>query len=451
MFGYRSDIREIDGYDVVVRGGGPAWFPAALAAARRGLKVLLVEGKHQLGGVGVTGMVSHWLGGRSNDGDWVIGGIFRELAEAAWARSIAVIPDPRDYADVPYAPHGIHKGQLLAGIPFDPFAMAPFLEQTLLDAGVDIRYETLTLDAIVENGAVTRVITAGKDGLSAVGARVFIDATGDADVAARTGCRYVVGDREGRGMAISLIIHLENVVERELMEYVTTADDPRFRKKLAELRQAGVDCYNYDIIIFVKLNRDGYFMINGRALGQIDGTDPASRTRAYITERGKVDGTLELFRRYWPGTRHATLRAVASSLGVRETRRIKAIGYLSVQDVLDRRPFDDTIGYTAYGWDINRGAGEQVDPKSLPKPPAIPIPYRVMVPETVGNLICPGRAVNCERPVLGPMRVQAPIMAMGQAAGTAAAAAIADGLAFRDVDVPRLRTSLADDGAIVSR
>ena len=121
-----------------------------------------------------------------------------------------------------------------------------------------------------------------------------------------------------------------------------------------------------------------------------------------------------------------------------------------MQDVLDRRRFDDTIGFTAYGWDINRGAGERVDPKSLPKPPVIPIPYRVMVPETVGNLICPGRAVNCERPVLGPMRVQAPIMAMGQAAGSAAAAAIADGLAFRDVNVHRLRTSLADDGAIVS-
>ena len=105
----------------------------------------------------------------------------------------------------------------------------------------------------------------------------------------------------------------------------------------------------------------------------------------------------------------------------------------------------------AYGWDINRGAEDRVDPRSLPKPPVIPIPYRVMVPETAGNLICPGRAVNCERPVLGPMRVQAPIMAMGQAAGTAAAAAIADGRAFRDVDVGRLRTSLADDGAIVSR
>ena len=142
-------------------------------------------------------------------------------------------------------------------------AMAAFLEQTLLDASVDIRYETLTVDAIVENSAVTRVITAGKDGLRAIGARVFIDATGDADVAARSGCRSVVGDRAGQVMVISLIIHLENVVERELMEYVTTADDPRFRKKLAELQQAGVDCYNYDIIIFVKPNREGYFMING--------------------------------------------------------------------------------------------------------------------------------------------------------------------------------------------
>ena len=135
MFGYCSAIREIDGYDVVVCGGGPAGFPAA----RRGLRVLLVEGKHQLGGDGVTGMVSHWLGGRSNDGDWVIGGIFRELAEATCARSIAVIPDPKAYAGVPNSPHGIHKRQLLAGIPFDPFAMAPFLERTLLHAGVDIR------------------------------------------------------------------------------------------------------------------------------------------------------------------------------------------------------------------------------------------------------------------------------------------------------------------------
>ena len=163
-----------------------------------------------------------------------------------------------------------------------------------------------------------------------------------------------------------------------------------------------------------------------------------------------MDGTLELFRRHWPGTRHATLRSVASSLGVRETRRIRALGYLSVQDVLHGREFDDAIGYTAYGWDINRGAGEQVHPKALPKPPVIPIPYRVMVPERVGNLICPGRAVNCERP--------------GARADAGAGADHGDGPGRRHrgrrgnrkrpgvprLDVERLRTSLADDGAIGS-
>ena len=209
-----------------------------------------------------------------------------------------------------------------------------------------------------------------------------------------------------------------------------------------------MDCYNYDIIIFVRMTRDGYFMINGRALPAIDGTDPGARTRAYIEERGKVDGTLELFREHWPGCADITLRAVATSLGVRESRRIEAIGRLSVRDVVEGRAVPDTIGFTAYPWDINQGTGD-VDPKKLTKPPVIPLPYSVMVPKGLANVICPGRSINCERVVLGPMRVQAPIMAMGEAAGTAAAMAVRGGVDFAGVDADELRASLAEAGAIV--
>ena len=129
-------------------------------------------------------------------------------------------------------------------------------------------------------------------------------------------------------------------------------------------------------------------------------------------------------------------------------RRIKAIKHLSVSDVAEDRAFPDVIGYGVYGWDINVAAGE-TSARELRKPERTPIPYGVMVPETVTNLICPGRAVDVERQVLGILRVQCPCMAMGEAAGTAAAQVVADASSFATVDIDALRAELRRNGAIV--
>ncbi len=437
---------EMGRWDVLVCGGGPAGVTAALSAARQGMRVLLVEAKHQVGGMGTSGMVSHWLGGRTNDGRWVVGGLYGEFVRETREKGISVVPDPADYADVSYAPYGLHKGQLLAGVPFDPFRMAAYLEQKLVDAGVDVLFETTAVDVVVEEQSdgrnrVQRVIVAGKDGLGSVAACVVVDATGDADVAALTGCRYEKGaEREGLS-PISLIFHVENVDEAALMAYVIDYDDPRYRKLLPRLREQGVECFNYQWMIFVKMNRSGYFMINGRILEDVDGTDARSRTRGYIVERGKIDGTVELYREHFPGCRDLTLRAVASNLGVRETRRIEALRTLTVQDVTEGTRFPDTVGYSSYGWDLLSRDG--TDPmRGVAKPPVVPIPLSVMIPKAVDNLICPGRAVGAERVVLGPIRVQAPVMAIGEAAGVCAALAARSGAPLASIDPDTVRGKL---------
>ncbi len=137
-------------------------------------------------------------------------------------------------------------------------------------------------------------------------------------------------------------------------------------------------------------------------------------------------------------------------LGVRETRRITGEARLTVADVQQGRAFPDTIGFSAYGWDLpDPNAPSRQPMKGRPKPPLVPLPYGIMVPRGADNLVCPGRAVSVERDVLGPVRVMAPVMAMGEAAGLAARQVVRDGVPFRAVDTGRLRTELRNAGALV--
>jgi hypothetical protein len=139
---------------------------------------------------------------------------------------------------------------------------------------------------------------------------------------------------------------------------------------------------------------------------------------------------------------------------VRETRRIVGDFVYTVADVLAGRDFEDTIAFSGYSWDLpdpKRPSHQPMHERKVRlKRPYTPVPYRCLVPRPIENLICPGRAISVERDVLGPLRVMAPCFAMGEAAGLAAAQVIHDGVAFKDVEVKRLRQSLAGNGAIVA-
>lgn len=439
-------------FDVVVCGAGPAGLGAALAAARAGLKVLLVDSQGQLGGTGTSGLVSHWLGGRIDSGaKWAVGGIFRSLSEEAAKRGIALIPTP-DRAKVKYQPHGWLAGQLGVGIPFDPFAMAAMLDEKAAEAGIEVLLATQAVDVAVAGGRITHVILFNKGGLRAVPARTVVDATGDADIAARSGCETIKGrDTDHLMTPATLMFHAEGVDQDALAAYITANDSPRFRPEILKWREAGLWKMPYEIFISVQLTEKGTMMINTSRLTDVDGTDGASISRAYARGRAENRDLLDIARKNIAGFAAARVKAVAPMLGVRETRRIRGPGMLTVKDLIEGQTFDDTVGYTAYTWDLPDPKAPSLQPMhgTATKRSVTPIPYRVMLPQPVRNLICPGRAVNVERDVLGPLRVTAPCFAMGEAAGLAAAQVIGGKASFADVDTKALRESLVKAGAVV--
>lgn len=444
---FQRDIPVLKAHDVVVCGGGPAGIAAALAARRAGLDVLLVEGQGQLGGMSTSGMVSHWLGGRTSDCKrWVVGGLFRELAQEAAERGVALVPGPPKSK---YQPHGWYRGQLAAGIPLDPFGVAQLLDEKMARDGVAVLLLTQAVDVRVEGTRITHVILHNKSGLAAVPARAVVDATGDADVAALSGCETEKGDPEGGMAAATLQFHVSGVDQHALSAAIHRDNSPRFRKKIQALRKAGEWPFPYDIFISVQLTEPGTMMINTSRLVGIDGTDAASVTDGLVRGRAETHKLLAVMRKHFPGFADARLKAVAPTLGVRETRRIRGPYVLTVADLNQGRDSPDTIGFSAYGWDLPSPQRPSHNPGHGRKRPVLPIPYRILAPKPVANLICPGRAVSVERPVLGPLRVMAPCMAMGQAAGQAARQVVHDGVAFADVNTEKLRGELEQNGAII--
>ena len=446
------------GYDVVVCGGGPSGCAAALAAKREGLSVLVIEGQGQLGGMATSGMVSHWLGGRNQKGEWVVGGLFRSLAEGAAARGYALLPrlDPAEK----YHPFG-WLNWFIHGVPLDPYGIARLLDERMESAGVEVLLLTQVVDVLADRDRITHVVAFNKSGLRAVPVRAVIDATGDADVAARSGCECVKGRREdGLMTPATLEFHVSHVDRERLTRFIEHERDPKLRNKIKELRGRGIWPFPYDIFICTQLTDPDTFYVNTIRLVGIDGTDGKSVTQGMVRGREEVEKLVAILREHVPGFEHVQLKAVAPLLGVRETRRIVANSMMTVRDLSEGKEFADTVGFSMYGWDLP-------DPKKPSKQPfasddarrgyqytvkkglTTPLPYGVMVPRPIVNLICPGRAVCVERQVLGTVRVMAPCMAMGEASGIAASQVVSGGGGFSEVDVEQLRQRLRQVGAIV--
>ena len=267
--------------------------------------------------------------------------------------------------------------------------------------------------------------------------------------------------------AASLIPVVENVDHQAFERYCRETGDTRLRNIISRLSKSGEWPFPSSILVICELPRRGRFFINGMAQHGIDGTDAASMTQAMIDGRESVHLLMPLLRQHVPGFGEARLAQTSAVIGIRETRRIVGRYVVQDQDLITGKSYGDTVALSGYRWDLGtpKPSGKLKEQKDVPqdRPPAdeqpmegvemarpyVEIPYRSLVPVGGGTLLVAGRCISVSRNALGPLRVMPVCFATGQAAGTAAALTVSQGVTAPALDAAQLQKELGTQGAIL--
>jgi hypothetical protein len=428
-------------YEVAVLGGGPAGIAAAAAAAQAGRRTLLIERYGFLGGMGTAAGVTNFCGLHAN-----VHGEMRRLVQGIASELLARI----DRLGGLNAPHLI-LGKILAQA-YDTAAYKIAADDLLASHKVDILFHALGAGAVMDDTRrIGALMVETKAGRRAVRANIFIDCSGDGDLAAWAGAPFEVGDNAGGMLFPSMMFRLNGIdpgrageawrTIPQMMEQAEAAGTHRFPRKAAIVRpqRSGIEWR----VNFTQLARE-----DGRA---INGLEPDDLTRGEIEGRRQASEAFE-FLRTVPGFENSYIVDLPPQLGIRETRRITGGYRLSGEDVLACASFEDSIGVN--GWPIEAHVAGDV----IFKFPAIPqsrgfneLPYRMLVPEDVDNLLVAGRCASMTHEGQSAARVSGACFAMGEAAGSAAVLALSGNRLPRDIAVAKLQETLKQQGAFIGR
>ncbi len=444
-------------YDVVVAGGGPGGIPAAIAAARQGARVLLVERYGFLGGLATAGLVAPILAHTAHESDQpIVEGILREMTERMC--DIGGAPAWRDACSE-------------WGIRFDAESFKYVADRLALDSGVAILFHSLVTGVVTDDRRVTHLVIESKSGREAVAAKAFVDATGDADVAYRCSASTVQGRGfDGRVESMGSFIHLGGI------DAVTVDEAAAAQKRLEREMEAGrIRFYGSAIQSRLSMQPDHYAL--NRTRFAADPTNVNDLTAAEIEFREQAHRFVR-FLREQPGFENVYLRATSPHGGPRESRRIVGDYILTGDDICSGRKHSDAVARGSWWIDIHCPLGNTYpvhlcvlecpkreecafwvaehetgmrprDSLSPPKGDWYDIPYRSLVPEGVENLLVSGRCISASHEGMAGARVMGTCMAIGEAAGVAAALAADGNVACRDVGVDELRRRLSAAGALV--
>ncbi|MBQ9776642.1 MAG: FAD-dependent oxidoreductase [Lentisphaeria bacterium] len=409
-------------YDVAVFGAGPAGTCAALQAARLGMKTLLVEkngicgGTMTFCGINYPGIFGAW-------GKQIIAGIGWELLTATWRETDSPLPENT----LPHMPQ----------VKVNKLVFAALADEALQNAGVDIRFHTMPASARFEQG-VWQMQLCEKDGLVPISSRMVIDCTGDANVAFMAGLPCITRTETQPG---TLSMYFHNFDESKL-------DFDLLEKRFNEAVERG-ELTPEDMGWAKKFNR-GFFTGYGGNSNHITGINAADSRGRTLMEIGGRQSVLRMYRflKKCPGLEKAEFHLNSGECGVRETRVIKGEYTITVEDYITGKRYRDGICNAFYPVDLH-DAKTGLKQTALAEGVVPSIPLRALIPEGSVNFLAAGRCISADRLSLSGLRVQAPCMAMGQAAGCAAALACIQNKTIQQLAIPELRQLLLQQKAIL--
>jgi len=457
-----------DDYDVVVIGAGAAGIGAALAAAHNGARTILIEAGPMIGGELISGVPID--GCLSTAGEWVVGGVARELFDEC-DRLGGYIGAINDYRS-------------LNVVALDPEVMKVAVVNLVSTAGVALLLYSLADDVVVDGTRVDGVLVRNKSGRALLRGKVVVDCSGDADVAIGAGAAFAIGDAEaGDLQPVSLVFRMQGVEARPLLDFVRAHPEHFGLAEYADKRMTVADAaaalhaqglakaflvadgpLMRQAIVRGDLHRSSMIAItpvslarkevsvNTTRVGNLDATDTDRLSAALPDLVAQVWQCAVFLQRYVPGFEKAVYSGLAPRIGIRETRRVVGEYVLTGEDVLNarKRP-EDGVAKGAHELDIH-GSGVAHTRRTIKEGGSYDIPYGALIPRGVRNLLVAGRCVSSTREALSSARVMGTCLAMGQAAGTAAAlCATANAWSgdVRSVDVRRLREVLRAQGAVL--
>lgn len=451
---YKKEIRTAYHADVIVIGGGPAGFCAAIAAAKTGARTMIIEKTGMLGGTATAGLVGPFMTSYDMRGEvQLIRGVFDELMWRMDEVGAAVHPS-KVRNKTPYSsfhdPGHDHCG------PFDSEGMKRVMDQMTVEYGIDVLFHTSYVDSIMDGRRISQIIVHNKEGLQGAEAKVYVDCSGDADVAVGSGMATIEGDDESDNMMMPGSMFFEVVnVDKDLFYPYMEANQHKIglasqagplRWLIEEKRRTGEWTIARNHLCTFLTPNNFTFKINVTRVF-VDATDAVSLSKGEMEGRRQVVTAHEFLKKFVPGFADSYISTTSCSLGIRETRHVLGEYTITVDDLLQSRRFDDEVLRCSNAVDIHDARSGNTTYEIID--PYYSIPYRSLVPKDSENLLVAGRCLSAQSKAASAIRVMPCCAGFGHAAGTAAALCAIQGVRPMQVDVKELQTVLKEQGAYI--